>query len=115
VYKEQPDRSDVKNLVLIVDDNRRLCDSLLQNFEDAGMRAVAANDRAAAVHAFTHQKITAVLLDLMVGKDSGLDILADFRKLEPRVPVVMITGFAAVDSAVQALKLGAADYVKRSC
>jgi DNA-binding NtrC family response regulator len=103
----------MKNLVLIVDDNLRLCDSLLQNFADAGMRAVSAQDREAAVEIFTHQKVSAVLLDLMVGEESGIDILAALRKLDARVPVVMITGFATVDTAVQALKLGASDYVKK--
>jgi DNA-binding NtrC family response regulator len=103
----------MKNPILIVDDNRRLCDSLLQNFADAGMSAVAAEDRAAAVDVFTHQRVSAVLLDLMVGEDSGIDILAELRKLDARVPIVMITGFATVDTAVEALKLGAADYVKK--
>ena len=103
----------MKNLVLIVDDNARLCDSLVQNFEDSGMQACTAHDRAAAVDAFTHQGISAVLLDLMVGEENGIDILAELRQLDPRVPVIMITGFAAVDTAVQALKLGAADYVKK--
>jgi DNA-binding NtrC family response regulator len=103
----------MKNLVLVVDDNTRLCDSLLNNFEDAGLRAVSAQDRAAAVSVFSHQKVSAVLLDLMVGGDNGLDILADLRKIDARIPVIMITGFAAVDTAVQALKLGAADYVKK--
>ena len=49
----------------------------------------------------------------MVGEESGIDILAALRKADPSVPVVMITGYATVETAVQALKLGAADYVKK--
>jgi DNA-binding NtrC family response regulator len=99
--------------VLIVDDNRRLCESLVRNLEDSGFQAVTAGDRASALRAFAAQKVSAVLLDLMVGEDSGIDILTDLKKADPRVPVIMITGFATVDTAVQALKLGAADYVKK--
>jgi two-component system, NtrC family, response regulator AtoC len=105
--------ADGKDTILIVDDNRRLCESLAANFADAGMAAVAAHDHAAAVRLFGGQKVSAVLLDLMVGEESGLDILAELRARDVRVPVIMITGFATVDTAVQALKLGAADYVKK--
>ena len=103
----------MRDLVLIVDDNQRLCDSLLQNFEEAGMRAVSASSRAGAIREFANQNIQAVLLDLMVGEDSGIDILVDLKRADPRVPVIMITGYATVDTAVQALKLGASDYVKK--
>jgi DNA-binding NtrC family response regulator len=49
----------------------------------------------------------------MVGEENGIDILIDLKKADPGVPVIMITGYATVDTAVQALKLGAADYVKK--
>ena len=103
----------MKPIVLIIDDNEKLCQSLARNFQDAGMEALCANTRAQAMEKFSDRKIVAVLLDIMVGEESGIDILVELKRVNPRVPVVMITGYATVDSAVQALKLGAADYVKK--
>ncbi|HJX42023.1 MAG TPA: sigma-54 dependent transcriptional regulator [Anaerolineales bacterium] len=99
--------------ILIVDDNRRLCDSLAQNFQDLGLRTACAGNRGEALRQFGSGQIAAVLLDIMVGEENGIDILVDLKKADPGVPVIMITGYATVDTAVQALKLGAADYVKK--
>jgi DNA-binding NtrC family response regulator len=103
----------MKTTVLIVDDNPRLCQSLARNFEDVGMRTACAAGKAEALALFAGPGISAVLLDIMVGEESGIDILAALRAANPAVPVVMITGYATVETAVQALKLGAADYVKK--
>jgi DNA-binding NtrC family response regulator len=102
-----------KPRVLIVDDNARLCRSLARNFEDVGMPAVCASGSAAALAALQAGEVAAVLLDIMVGEESGIDILAALRRADPELPVIMITGYATVETAVQALKLGAADYVKK--
>jgi DNA-binding NtrC family response regulator len=106
-------QQEMKPLVLIVDDNERLCRSLARNFEDAGMRTAFSLNRAGALAAIEQQEVSVVLLDIMVGEESGVDILAALRKANPSVPVIMITGYATVETAVQALKLGAADYVKK--
>ena len=103
----------MKPIVLIIDDNEKLCQSLARNFLDAGMAALCANNRAQALEKLSDGRIVAILLDIMVGEESGIDILVELKRINPRVPVVMITGYATVDSAVQALKLGAADYVKK--
>jgi DNA-binding NtrC family response regulator len=103
----------MQSAVLIVDDNDKLCQSLARNFEDAGMKALYAHDRAGALQSLAAGGVSAVLLDIMVGEESGIDILAALKRGNPRVPVIMITGYATVDTAVQALKLGAADYVKK--
>jgi DNA-binding NtrC family response regulator len=99
--------------ILIVDDNRRLCDSLARNFEDVGIESMCAHDSAGALEAVGKRRISVVLLDIMVGEENGIDILVAVKKINPQCPVIMITGFATVDTAVQALKLGAADYVKK--
>ncbi len=103
----------MKPAVLIVDDNVRLCQSLARNFEDEGMHAICAANRVEALAGFSSPGISAVLLDILVGEESGIDILAALRRADPSIPVVMITGYATVETAVQALKLGAADYVKK--
>lgn len=99
--------------ILIIDDNRRLCESLAQNFQDLGLRTCCAANREQALRQFEAGDVSAVLLDIMVGEDNGIDILVALKRANPGVPVIMITGYATVDTAVQALKLGAADYVKK--
>jgi len=99
--------------ILIVDDNAKLCESLARNFEDSGIQSLIAHDRAQAIRAFSKHAISTVLLDIVVGDDNGMDILTELRRLKPDVPIIMITGYATVETAVQSLKLGATDYVKK--
>ena len=103
----------MKQNVLIIDDNEKLCQSLARNFQDAGMAALCAKNRAEAMERLSDGDIVAILLDIMVGEASGIDILVELKRINPRGPVIMITGYATVDSAVQSLKLGAADYVRK--
>ncbi len=99
--------------VLIIDDNARLCESLSRNFETYGFASRSATNSTDALNEFRNRKFSAVLLDIMLGEDSGIDVLIDVKKIDPNVPIVMITGYATVETAVQSLKLGAADYVKK--
>jgi DNA-binding NtrC family response regulator len=54
-----------------------------------------------------------VLLDIMLGDETGLDVLKELRGQHKQIPVIMITGFGSIDSAVQSIKLGAYDYVTK--
>src|SRR5690606_28624220 len=56
-----------------------------------------------------------VLLDLKMAGRSGLSVLEEIRRAGNAIPVLMLTGYATVDSAVQALKLGADDYITKPC
>lgn len=99
--------------VLIVDDNERVYSSLKPNFEHFGYRVVHAPDGRSALKVVRNGEISVVLLDIMLGKENGITVLQQVKESAPRVPVVMITGYASVDTAVQAMKMGAYDYVKK--
>ena len=99
--------------ILIVDDNKQLFQSLSQNFKSEGFNTLWAQDGLQATTFMTNERLCAVLLDIMIGDENGVSILSELRMIEPTVPIVMITGFATVESAVQSLKLGAMDYVKK--
>ncbi len=103
----------MQGTILIVDDNVKLCESLKQNFESEGYRAIFAHNGRSAISVLQTQAVNAVLLDIMVGEESGIAILGDLRSINRLLPVIIITGHASVDSAVQSLKLGAIDYVKK--
>ncbi len=100
-----------KPLVLIVDDDasqRRLVEFWLQ--ED-GYRTVTADDGKAGLHAFEQHAPALVITDVRMPGMSGLDLLSRIKGDNPDVPFVLITAFATVDDAVEAMKLGATDYI----
>ena len=99
--------------ILVVDDNRKVFESLEPNFRHFGLVAVHARDGREALTRLTSGQIRTVLLDIRLGSDNGIDVLRELKETAPFVPVIMITGFGSVDTAVQAMKLGAYDYVKK--
>ena len=99
--------------ILVIDDNVKVCKSLAQNFEHLGYRTVIATSGKEALAAFSAGRIDVVLLDIMLGEESGIDVLKRLQAVDKTVPVVMITAFASVETAVLSLKLGAFDYVKK--
>jgi len=103
----------MKKSILIVDDKPKLGASLARNFEHLGYETVVACDGKEAAAGFEPGRTSLVLLDVMLGEESGIDVLQALLALDSRVPVIMITAYASVETAVQSLKLGAFDYVKK--
>jgi CheY-like chemotaxis protein len=66
-----------------------------------------------ALAALTAGRMDAVILDIVLGEESGIDILKKLLAADKTVSVIMITAYASVEAAVQSLKLGAFDYVKK--
>jgi DNA-binding NtrC family response regulator len=99
--------------ILIIDDNVQLCRSLAQNFNQLGYKTHIATSSAEAIHTFSENTIEAVLLDIKLGKDDGIKTLVRLLEIRDRVPVIMITGYGSIESAVRSLKIGAYDYVQK--
>lgn len=99
--------------ILIIDDNLKLCRSLAGSFQDRHHSCCWAVTREEALGLFRSREIGVVLLDIRFGEDNGIDILRFLKGLKPEVPVIMITAYGTVDSAVAALKLGAFDYIQK--
>jgi DNA-binding NtrC family response regulator len=97
--------------ILIVDDDasqRRLIEFWLQ--ED-GYRTVTAEDGKAGLRAFEQRDPALVITDVRMPGMSGLDLLGKIKGDNPDIPFILITAFATVDDAVEAMKLGATDYI----
>jgi DNA-binding NtrC family response regulator len=99
--------------ILIIDDKIKVCKSLAQNFEHLDYRTLIATNSREALTAFSASRADVVLLDIMLGEESGIDLLKKLQAVDKTVPVIMITAFASVETAVLSLKLGAFDYVKK--
>ncbi len=101
-----------KTSILIVDDEEGIRHGLSQLFRNEGFAVHAAADAEGAVLIAGSHGIDIALLDLRLkGGKSGLDLLATLHSGDPELPVIMVTGYGSIDSAIQAMKQGAADYI----
>ena len=99
--------------VLIVDDEFSVRDSLMHWFEKDGYRTGTAQDGKEALQRLEEAPWDVVLLDIKMPGMDGLELQRRIRDVDPDLPIIMITAFASVESAVQALKEGAFDYVTK--
>jgi len=99
--------------ILIVDDEAFIRENLERILEEDGYRPFSTASSTEAVTAVSEEEIDLVLLDLNLGSQSGLDVLRAMKEVDPDVLVIIITGYGTVESAVEALKLGAYDYIKK--
>ena len=98
-------------LILIVDDDQRNREMLAEALGQAGFEVHAACNGLEALQKTEAVPYDAVLSDIRMIPVSGLDLLDSLRKTMPEVPVVLLTAFGSVDTAIQAMKQGAFDYV----
>jgi two-component system response regulator HydG len=101
--------------ILIIDDDRAFRVGTGALLADEGYEVDAAPGGEDGLERLRADAFDLVLLDLKMEGRTGLSVLEELRRAGNDVPVVMLTGFATVDSAVQALKLGADDYVTKPC
>ena len=99
--------------LLVVDDDAVFREELAELLRDEGHEVAVAPSAPKALEALTEGEFEVVLTDLKMPRQSGLDLLRDVRQRWPRLLVVMITGYATVESAVEAMKLGAFDYLRK--
>src|SRR5262247_1193099 len=96
--------------VLVVDDDPLIRETLEDWLADRGLRSRAVDSAGAALAAMNDQAFDAVLSDIMMPGQSGMELLAQLHAARPDLPVILMTGFASVDSAVAAMRAGAFDY-----
>ncbi|MBI3099738.1 MAG: sigma-54-dependent Fis family transcriptional regulator [Planctomycetes bacterium] len=97
--------------VLVVEDTDLMRESLQETLTRAGYSVRAFPAGKEAIEEFQSTPYDLVLCDLKLPVTSGLDLLPEFQRLAPDVPVVMITAFGTVETAVEAMRRGAFDYV----
>jgi DNA-binding NtrC family response regulator len=106
-------RKGARTSILVVDDERAIRDSLTNWFEEDGYDVDSAADGKQALAKLDGRKYDLVLLDIKLPGMDGMELLKRIRVVSPDVLVIMITAFASVETAVQALKDGAYDYVTK--
>jgi NtrC-family two-component system response regulator AlgB len=98
---------------LIVDDERNIRTTLAACLEGIGCRVVAVGTGAAALAALSRQAFDLAFLDLRLDKENGLELIPELLGLSPNLAVVVMTAYATVDTAVEAMRRGARDYLPK--
>lgn len=104
--------------VLLVDDQRDILEALRLLLKSEGIASVPAESPAVALEALRHDRFDAALIDLNYSRDTtsgaeGLALLQALKKQDPDFPVVVMTAWGSIDLAVEAMRLGAGDFIEK--
>ena len=99
--------------ILVVDDEKSLRDFLTIMLEEEGYKVFTAHSADSAVKLIKENIFDLILTDIRMGKSSGINVLESAQKILPDTPVVMMTAYASAETAVDAMKKGAYDYISK--
>ncbi|MFO0828885.1 MAG: sigma-54 dependent transcriptional regulator [Phycisphaerales bacterium] len=99
--------------VLVVDDKEMMRDSVATTLARRGHTAVSCSSAKQALERIAERAPDAVITDLQMPDMNGLELLQEIRKIDEQLPVLVMTAFGSVETAVQAMKQGAFDYVTK--
>src|SRR3978361_1442041 len=99
--------------ILVCDDQEMMRDSLAATLAREGHEVTAATDGAFALQRLASGRFDLLITDLKMPRMTGIELLAEAKRLRPDMPVVLMTAVATVTTAVEAMKLGAYDYIQK--
>jgi len=99
--------------ILIVDDEDDFRNIVKDILTDEGFKTAEASDGLDAIRIFGNNSFDAVLLDLRMPGMDGIQTLRELKKIDSRIPVIMLTAFGDIPTAVQAVKQGAYDFITK--
>jgi len=99
--------------VLVVDDEKAMREFLTVLLEKQGHAVVAASDGEEALRLLAEHPVDLVISDLRMPKMDGIGLLAGIRERNPDLPLIMVTAYASSESTIQAMRLGADDYITK--
>ncbi|HWB08276.1 MAG TPA: sigma-54 dependent transcriptional regulator [Pirellulales bacterium] len=97
--------------MLVIDDDRSVLHVFKQVFQDSDVLLITANTSAQGLAALVESRPDVVILDIMLPDQSGLETIEQIYRHDPKVPVIFITSGGTSDTAIEAMKLGAYDYL----
>jgi two-component system response regulator HydG len=103
----------MKSKVIVVDDKLAMAETLADGLADHGLDAVALGSGRAAIDAVRAGGVELVVADLRMPDVDGLAVLDAVRALQPELPVIVMTAFGAIDSAVESIRKGAYHYLTK--
>jgi DNA-binding NtrC family response regulator len=102
-----------KPLLVVIDDEESILDVVSRFAQRAGYEAITCSNGRDAIARLQERRADLVMVDLRMPDLGGLDVLRAIREIDPRCQAVLMTGYASVETAVEAIKLGATDYLSK--
>ncbi len=99
--------------ILIVDDDPKIRENLVEILRDEGYETSEAESGKSAIDLVFRESFDLVLLDLVMPKMDGIDTLKEIKRINYKTRVIMITAFATIENAVEAMRRGADDYISK--
>lgn len=99
--------------ILVIDDEKSIRSTLRDILEHEGYEVTEAQDGAEAVKIASKDSFDVILSDIKMPKMDGMEVLEKLQEIAPETPVVMISGHGTIDTAVEAIKKGAFDYISK--
>lgn len=99
--------------VLVIEDKESMAEMLKETLESEGYRVVSAGDGAEGIRYLREDRIDLILTDLKLPKKDGIDILKTAKEENQLIPVIVMTAFGSVETAVAAMKAGAFDFITK--
>lgn len=99
--------------IIIVDDEVDILEVLGKFLTDAGYSFSGFDNARDAIDAIQKEPFDLAIVDLKLGKDSGIDVMNKFHQIDPEIPVIILTGYGTVESAVEAMSIGAMTYLTK--
>jgi two-component system response regulator PilR (NtrC family) len=102
-----------KGIIHVIDDEPVIHDVLAQLLTSEGYEVEISSSGEEALEKFPSQSFDVILLDLLMPGMDGIEVLRRIKRIDPLVPVIIITAYGSVESAISAMKIGALDYVQK--
>lgn len=109
----EPAKRKAHKKILVVDDEERICEAVRRALERSGYRVDISLDAAQALEAIQHEATDMVICDIKMPQMDGMTLLERVKERDPNIPVLMITGYASIESAVEAIRMGAQEYIPK--
>ncbi len=101
--------------LLLVDDEDRFRSTLSKRLAEKGIVAETASNGVEALKVVKEKPVDIIVLDIKMPEMDGIETLRHVKKLNPEIEVILLTGHANIESAVEGMRLGAHDYLMKPC
>ncbi|MDP4160749.1 MAG: sigma-54 dependent transcriptional regulator, partial [Bacillota bacterium] len=99
--------------ILVIDDEERMCWALDRALSHEGYQVITATRGLKGIDLAQESDPSMVILDLKMPDIDGIEVLKELKKINPSIPVIMITAHGTIDTAIEAMKIGATDYITK--
>ncbi|TGE35078.1 sigma-54-dependent Fis family transcriptional regulator [Desulfosporosinus fructosivorans] len=99
--------------ILVIDDEERMCWALERALGHEGYQVVTATRGLEGIHLAQETEPSMVILDLKMPDIDGIEVLKEIKKINSSIPIIMITAHGTIDTAIEAMKIGATDYITK--